>query len=305
MQKLVERVNALIEALPYIRDFSGKTIVIKYGGSAMLNEGLRNDFAQDIVLLRYIGMNPVIVHGGGAAITEMLQKLDVKTEFIDGHRVTDKATMKIVEMVLVGQVNKKIVSLINQHGGKAVGLSGKDGLLIKAKKYSWIEEARGSGASLAKNKKKNKDLGFVGDVESINADLIYVLDRDNFIPIISPIGFGAEGETYNINADTAASEIAAALKAEKLILLSDVSGVVNRGANLFHTLHSKEVQELISKKIISGGMLPKVNCCLHALENGVKKAHIIDGRVPHALLLEIFTNEGIGTEIVKDGNNRK
>lgn len=298
MQKLVERVNALIEALPYIRDFSGKTIVIKYGGSAMLNEGLRNDFAQDIVLLRYIGMNPVIVHGGGAAITEMLQKLGVKTEFIDGHRVTDKATMEIVEMVLVGQVNKKIVSLINQHGGKAVGLSGKDGLLIKAKKYSWTEEARGSGASLAKNKKKNKDLGFVGDVESINADLIYVLNRENFIPIISPIGFGAKGETYNINADTAASGIAAALKAEKLILLSDVSGVVNREDNLFHTLHRREVQKLITKEIITGGMLPKVNCCLQALEKGVKKTHIIDGRVSHALLLEIFTNEGIGTEII-------
>ena len=298
MQKLVERVNALIEALPYIRDFSGKTIVIKYGGSAMLNEGLRNDFAQDIVLLRYIGMNPVIVHGGGAAITEMLQKLGVKTEFIDGHRVTDKATMEIVEMVLVGQVNKKIVSLINQHGGKAVGLSGKDGLLIKAKKYSWTEEARGSGASLAKNKKKNKDLGFVGDVESINADLIYVLDRENFIPIISPIGVGAKGETYNINADTAASGIAAALKAEKLILLSDVSGVVNREDNLFHTLHRREVQKLITKEIITGGMLPKVNCCLQALEKGVNKTHIIDGRVSHALLLEIFTNEGIGTEII-------
>jgi len=298
MQKLVERVNALIEALPYIRDFSGKTIVIKYGGSAMLNEGLRNDFAQDIVLLRYIGMNPVIVHGGGAAITEMLQKLGVKTEFIDGHRVTDKATMEIVEMVLVGQVNKKIVTLINQHGGKAVGLSGKDGLLIKAKKHSWPKEARGSGTSLAKNKKKNKDLGFVGDVESINADLIYVLDRDNFIPIISPIGVGAKGETYNINADTAASEIAAALKAEKLILLSDVPGVVNREDNLFHTLHRREVQKLITKEIITGGMLPKVNCCLQALEKGVKKTHIIDGRVSHALLLEIFTNEGIGTEII-------
>jgi len=298
MQKLVERVNALIEALPYIRDFSGKTIVIKYGGSAMLNEGLRNDFAQDIVLLRYIGMNPVIVHGGGAAITEMLQRLGIKTEFIDGHRVTDKATMEIVEMVLVGQVNKKIVSLINQHGGKAVGLSRKDGLLIKAKKYSWPEEVRGSGASLAKNKKKNKDLGFVGDVESINADLIYVLDRENFIPIISPIGAGAQGETYNINADTAASGIAAALKAEKLILLSDVPGVVNREDNLFHTLHRREVQKLITKEIITGGMLPKVNCCLQALEKGVNKTHIIDGRVSHALLLEIFTNEGIGTEII-------
>ena len=298
MQKFVERVNALIEALPYIRDFFGKTIVIKYGGSAMLNEGLRNDFAQDIVLLRYIGMNPVIVHGGGAAITEMLQKLGAKTEFIDGHRVTDEATMKIVEMVLVGQVNKKIVTLINQHGGKAVGLSGKDGLLIKAKKHSWPKEARGSGASLAKNKKKNKDLGFVGDVESINTDLISVLDRNNFIPIISPIGGSTEGETYNINADTAASEIAAALKAEKLILLSDVPGVVNREDNLFHTLHRREVQKLITKEIITGGMLPKVNCCLQALEKGVKKTHIIDGRVSHVLLLEIFTNEGIGTEII-------
>jgi len=298
MQKFVERVNALIEALPYIRDFSGKTIVIKYGGSAMLNEGLRNDFAQDIVLLRYIGMNPVIVHGGGAAITEMLQKLGIQTEFIDGHRVTDEATMTIVEMVLVGQVNKKIVTLINQHGGKAVGVSGKDGLLIKAKKHSWPKEAGESGASLAKNKKKNKDLDFVGCVESINADLIYVLDRENFIPIISPIGFGAKGETYNINADTAASEIAAALKAEKLILLSDVPGVVNREDNLFHTLHRREVQELINKQIITGGMLPKVNCCLRALEKGVNKTHIIDGRVSHALLLEIFTNEGIGTEII-------
>ena len=294
MQQLVERVNALVEALPYIRDFSGKTIVIKYGGSAMLNEGLRNDFAQDIVLLSYVGMNPVIVHGGGAAITEMLQKVGIQTEFIDGYRVTDKDTMKIVEMVLVGRINKKIVTLINQHGGKAVGLSGKDGLLIKAKKHAWKKETKESETS----SEKNKDLGFVGSVESINADLIHVLDKDNFIPIISPVGVSAEGETYNINADTVASEIAAALGAEKLILLSDVPGVVNREDNLFHTLHRREVQKLISKKIITGGMLPKVNCCLQALKKGVKKTHIIDGRVSHALLLEIFTNEGIGTEII-------
>lgn len=294
MQHLVERVNALIEALPYIRDFSGKTIIIKYGGSAMLNEDLKNDFAQDVVLLRYVGMNPVIVHGGGAAITQMLQKLNIKTKFVDGQRVTDKATMDVVEMVLVGQVNKKIVTLINQHGGKAVGLSGKDGLLIKAQKHTRGKKTQESEISSG----QDKDMGLVGVVESINADLIYVLDRDNFIPIISPIGVSSQGETYNINADMVASEIAIALGAEKLILLSDVPGVVNRQSNLFHTLHCREVQELISKKIITGGMLPKVNCCLHALEMGVKKTHIIDGRTPHALLLEIFTNEGIGTEII-------
>ncbi len=290
MQQFVERVNALIEALPYIRDFFGKTIVIKYGGSAMLNEGLKNDFAQDIVLLRYVGMNPVIIHGGGAAITEMLQRLNMKTEFIDGHRVTDKATMEVVEMVLVGQVNKKIVTMINQHGGKAVGLCGKDGVLIKAQKHAWENEEQGASA--------NKDLGFVGSVESINADLVHLLDKAHYIPVISPIGVNSKGETFNINADTAASEIAIALKAEKLVLLSDIAGVVDREDNLFHTLHRQEVQELITKKIITGGMLPKVNCCLKALENSVKKTHIIDGRISHALLLEIFTHEGIGTEII-------
>ncbi|MGA1876260.1 MAG: acetylglutamate kinase [bacterium] len=294
MQRLVDRVNALIEALPYIRDFFGKTLVIKYGGSAMLNEELKNDFAQDVVLLRYVGMNPVIVHGGGPLITEMLQKLNIKTEFIDGHRVTDKTTMDVVEMVLVGQINKKVVTLINQHGGRAVGMSGKDGLLIRAQKHSWKRGNQGHGVSLD----QNKDLGFVGLVESISADLIHVLDKHNFIPVISPIGADSRGETYNINADTVASEIAAALRAEKLVLLSDVPGVVSQEGNLFHTLGREEVQELISQKIITGGMLPKVHCCLQALEKGVKKTHIIDGRVPHALLLEIFTNEGIGTEII-------
>lgn len=302
MHQLADRVNALIEALPYIRDFFGKTMVIKYGGSAMINEDLKNDFAQDIVLLRYVGMNPVIVHGGGAAITDLLQKLNIKSEFIDGNRITDKATMEVVEMVLVGQINKKIVNLMNLHGGKAVGLSGKDGLLIKARKYL-SAQAQAEGEISLENEynqspESRRDLGFVGVVESVNAEVIHILERENYIPVIAPIGVGAEGETYNINADTATSDIAIALGAEKLILLSDVPGVIDREGNLFHTLHRHEVHELIAKKIISGGMLPKVHCCLHALEGGVKKAHIIDGRVSHALLLEIFTNEGVGTEIV-------
>ncbi len=277
--------------MPYIRNFYGKTFIIKYGGSAQTKEDLKNAFAQDVVLLNYIGIHTVIVHGGGQKISLMMEKMGKRPEFIQGQRFTDKETMDIVEMVLGGLINKEIVSLINSHGGKAVGLSGKDGGLIQAKKKILKEEG-------GKGKKKTIDLGFVGDVTGINTQLLMSLERDGFIPVISPIGVSQEGETLNINADSVSAFIASALNAEKLILLTDVPGVKDEKGNIISTLTHQQIKRLIKEGTIAGGMLPKVRACLEALRGGVSKTHIIDGRIPHCLLLEIFTQKGIGTEIV-------
>ena len=294
MENPIDKAKILIEALPYIRRFNGKTIVIKYGGSTMEEERLKRSFALDVVLLKYIGLNPVVVHGGGPQIGEVLAKMGKKSQFIEGMRVTDGETMDVVEMVLVGKVNKEIVSLINQQGGKAVGLSGKDGRLIIAKKLK-----------LTKNLGRERppeiiDIGMVGEVKAINPEVIEALERENFIPVIAPVGVGEEGETYNINADLVAGKVASALKAEKLILLTDVDGVMDEKKRLIPTLDAKKAKELITRKVISSGMIPKVDCCLHALEEGVNKTHIIDGRVEHAILLEIFTDVGIGTQITRE-----
>ena len=294
MENPLGKARVLIEALPYIQRFHDKTVVIKYGGSAMEKERMKRSFALDLVLLKYIGIHPVVVHGGGPQIGEMLTKIGKKTQFVEGMRVTDAETMDVVEMVLVGKVNKEIVSLINQQGGKAVGLSGKDGDLITAKKLK-----------LTKAPGKNEmteviDIGMVGEVKAINPGVIEALEKENFIPVIAPIGIGEKGETYNINADLVAGEIASALKAEKLILLTDVEGVMDERHRLIPTLNAKQAKRFIAQKVISSGMIPKVNCCLQALEKGVAKTHIIDGRVEHALLLEIFTDVGIGTQIYKE-----
>ncbi len=294
MENPLDKAKVLVEALPYIRRFYDKTIVIKYGGSTMEEEKIKRSFALDVVLLKYIGLNPVVVHGGGPQIGEMLAKLGKKSEFVEGMRVTDEETMAIVEMVLVGKVNKEIVALINQQGGKAVGLSGKDGRLITAKKLK-ITKLAGEGQTA-----EVIDIGMVGEVETINPGVIKALEKENFIPVIAPVGAGEEGETYNINADLVAGKVASALKAEKLILLTDVEGVMDEKRRLIPTLDVKQAKRLLSQKIISSGMIPKVNCSLDALEEGVAKTHIIDGRLEHAILLEIFTDVGIGTQIYKE-----
>ncbi len=290
MQQAIDKANILMEALPYIRAFNNKTFVIKFGGNAMIDPALSHSFALDIILLNYVGIRPVIVHGGGPQIGEFMDRLGMKSKFIDGLRVTDQETIEIVEMVLVGKINKEIVGHINKNGGKAVGLSGKDGNLLLAEKIAHKDK---SDPSII------VDLGMVGEVKSVNPHVINTLDTDQFIPVIAPLAAGKDGETYNINADTAAGEIASALKAEKLILLTDVEGVKNRDGDLLSTLTEEEVVKSINTGEISGGMIPKVNCCCKALDNGVGKAHIIDGRVEHAVLLEIFTDVGIGTQIMK------
>ncbi len=294
MEKLIDRAKILIEALPYIRRFYNKTVVIKYGGSSMEEEAIRRSFAIDVVLLKYIGINPVIVHGGGPQISDMLKKIGKKSQFIEGMRVTDTETMDIVEMVLVGKVNKEIVNLINQQGGKAVGLSGKDGQSIVAKKMK-LTRSQGSDQP-----PEIIDIGLVGEVRSVHPEVIEALMRDHFIPVIAPVGVGEEGETYNINADLVAGKVASALKAEKLILLTDVEGVMDEKKELIPTLVAHKARKLIFQKVISSGMIPKVNCCLDALEEGVTKTHIINGTVEHAILLEIFTDVGIGTQIYKE-----
>ncbi len=294
MEKLIDKAKVLIEALPYIRRFDNKTIVIKYGGSSMEEEEVRRRFALDVVLLKYIGLNPVIVHGGGPQISEMLKKVGKKSQFIEGMRVTDVETMDIVEMVLVGKVNKEIVKLIHQQGGKAVGLSGKDGQLIVAKKMK-MTRSRGEDQP-----PEIIDIGLVGEVKSVNPGILEVLMANDFIPVIAPVGVGEEGETYNINADLVAGKIASALKAEKLILLTDVDGVMDEKKQLIPTLVVQKAKRLMSQKVISSGMIPKVNCCLSALEEGVTKTHIINGTMEHAVLLEIFTDVGIGTQIYKE-----
>ena len=292
ISNLIERADILLETLPYIRRFYNKTIVIKYGGHAMVDNELKDKFAQDIVMMKYIGINPVVVHGGGPQIGELLKKFGKESTFIQGMRVTDEETMNIVEMVLVGTVNKEIVGLINRHGGNAVGLSGKDGNLISAEKYYLNEEkAKHTPPEII-------DIGLVGKVKNINSSLIMSLAQNNFIPVIAPTGIGDNGETYNINADVVAGEIASALKAEKLLLLTDVPGVLGKDKKLINTMTNKEALKLIDSGIVEGGMFPKIKCCLKALKGGVQKAHIIDGRLKHAVLLEVFTDKGIGTEIV-------
>jgi len=292
VQKFIEKAEVLVAALPYIKGFYGKTVVVKYGGSAMIDNKLKDEFARDIVLMKYIGMNPVIVHGGGNAINNVLDKLGKIPEFVDGLRVTDEETMEIVEMVLVGKVNKEIVGSINRHGGKAVGLSGKDGMLIRANKV-------GKEASSIIGLQNNVDYGRVGEVDVIDPSIIELLDKDRFIPVIAPTGVCGEGKSFNINADIVAGEIAAALKAEKLLMLTDVDGILNEEGEKITSINEDEVRSMISTGVLKGGMLPKIHSCLLALQAGVKKAHIINGKIKHSLILELFTEEGIGTEIVK------
>jgi acetylglutamate kinase len=293
MKTIMNKANILIESLPYIRKFYGKTFVIKYGGAAMVEEKLKDAFAQDIVLLSFIGIKTIIIHGGGPKINKIMQQMGKKPKFIHGHRVTDKETIDIVEMVLGGLINKEIVSLINNHGGKAIGLSGKDGKLIEAKKKIVKKVSAETGTP------EIIDLGLVGEVKKVNPGILTSIDKDNFIPVIAPISTGASNETLNINADYVAGAVASALKAEKLILLTDTKGIIDEKKKLISTLKTTRTSALISKKVISGGMLPKVHACKEALKGKVSKTHIIDGRIPHALLLEIFTEKGIGTEIVK------
>jgi acetylglutamate kinase len=281
------RVEILMEALPYIREFRGKSLIIKYGGAAMEQADLKESFALDVILLHLVGINPVIVHGGGPQIGSLMKKLGKEPRFVGGMRVTDAETVEIVEMVLVGKINKAIVGLINYHGGKAVGLSGKDGDLLRARKRL---HRTATGEEI--------DIGLVGAVEHVNPEPIRLLEERGFIPVIAPVGVGGRGETYNINADLVAGEIAAALGAEKLIHLTDVQGIKGTDGRLISTLSRKEAERLMQSGVIDGGMLPKVESALRALEGGSAKAHIIDGRVPHAILLELFTREGVGTEIV-------
>ena len=288
----IDRARVLIEALPYIRRFNGATIVVKYGGHAMVDEKLKHDFALDIILMKYVGMNPVVVHGGGPQIGDFLKRLSIKSEFVDGIRVTDRQTMDVVEMVLVGKVNKEIVTLINQNGGSAVGLSGKDGHLISAKKMKYLKRGGEDQAP------EIIDMGMVGEITSVDNGILVTTMESEFIPVIAPVGSGKEGETYNINADLVAGEIAASLSARKLVLLTDTEGVLDENGTLISTLKVEEARELIGEGTIKGGMIPKVKCCLDALSAGVGKAHIIDGRAPHAILLEILTKIGVGTEII-------
>ncbi len=283
-----DKAKILAEALPYIQRFHGKTIVIKYGGNAMTEENLKQGFARDVVLLKLVGMNPVIVHGGGPQISEMLQRIGKQGEFIQGMRVTDAETMDVVEMVLGGLVNKDIVNLINRHGGLAVGLTGKDGAFIRAKKMLMPDKEK-AGEWL--------DIGQVGEIESIDPALIALLDTRDFIPVIAPIGVGSNGESYNINADLVAGKLAEILNAEKLILLTNTPGVLDKSGNLLTGLTAQSVDQLFADGTISGGMLPKIGSALDAVKNGVKSCHIIDGRVEHALLLEVLTDEGVGTLI--------
>ncbi len=292
MHKLIEKATTLMEALPYIRRFAGKTIVIKYGGHAMADEALKESFALDVVLLKSLGINPVVVHGGGPQINETLKRYGIVSEFVMGMRVTDAATMAVVEMVLTGQVNKDVVGYLNQHGGRAVGLSGKDGSLLLCKKL--LQEVKRDDGSV-----EQVDIGYVGDVVKVNQELIQTLEHGKFLPVIAPVGVGEHGESYNINADLVAGKVAGALKAEKLILLTDVSGVKNLSGELMTSISLDDVPALIDNGTITGGMIPKVNCCVDALREGVKKAHIVDGRLLHAVLLEIFTDVGVGTEIMK------
>jgi acetylglutamate kinase len=291
MEKYIEKADILLEALPYIQRFANKTMVIKYGGHAMEDEDLKVSFVRDVILLQFIGVNPIIVHGGGPQIDGMLDKIGKKSQFIEGMRVTDKETMEVVEMVLVGKINKEIVSRINSNGGQAIGLSGVDGNLIRARKM-WGHKKGKEG-----QEEERIDLGMVGEVEAINPEVIRTFMANKWTPVIAPVGMGPGGEVYNINADLVAGKVASALQAEKFILLTDVEGVLNSEKHLISTMDAEVAGRFIQEGTISGGMIPKVRCCLDALREGVKKTHVIDGRVKHAILLEIFTDEGIGTQI--------
>jgi len=288
-----EKARILAEALPYIQRFHGKTIVVKFGGNAMIEEELKASFAYDVVLLKLVGMNPVVVHGGGPQIEQLLTRLGKKGEFVQGMRVTDAETMDVVEMVLGGQVNKEVVELINQAGGKAVGLTGQDGALIRARKMLLPSTESGT-----------VDLGQVGEIESMDPSVIQALEAGGFIPVVAPIGTGADGTTYNINSDLVAGKLAEVLAAEKLVVMTNTPGVLDKQGKLLTGLTPKKIDDLVHKGVISGGMLPKIGSALDAARNGVKSVHIIDGRVPHALLLEVFTSEGIGTMVVPAKEDR-
>ncbi|MDR1439733.1 MAG: acetylglutamate kinase [Clostridiales bacterium] len=290
MQAIIKKAEILIEALPYIQKLSGATVVIKYGGNAMVSSELKNTVMDDIILLKCIGLNPIVVHGGGPEISRTLERLGIKSEFVNGLRVTDEQTMEVAQMVLVGKTNKEIVSMLNAKGAKAIGLCGVDGGLIECEKLT-----RGIDGAEA-------DLGYVGRITRINSKVLELISRDEYIPVVAPIGAGSDGHSFNINADTVAAEVAAALKAEKLILLTDVDGVKMSpdDESAVPVLTAAEVHDLIGRNVISKGMIPKVLGCLGAIEAGVGRTHIIDGRIPHCILLEIFTNRGIGTMILKD-----
>ena len=283
--------QVLTEALPYIQRFTGKTIVVKFGGNAMVDPELHESFARDVVLMKLVGMNPVVVHGGGPQIGSLLEKLNIHTEFVDGMRVTDAQTMDVVEMVLGGSVNKEIVASINRNGGKAIGVTGKDGQLIRARKLKVTRHSPELNAS------EIIDIGLVGEVEEVRPKILDTIDASGFIPVIAPIGVDRQGNSYNINADLVAGKLAEVLQAEKLMLLTNVAGLLDRSGDILTGLTTAEVDSLIADGTISGGMLPKIGCALDAVKSGVASSHIIDGRVPHAVLLEIFTNEGIGTLI--------
>lgn len=289
--------KVLTESLPYIQKFTGRTIVIKYGGNAMVDAALKQSFARDIVLMKLVGMNPIVVHGGGPQIGSLLKKLNIESNFVEGLRVTDSQTMDVVEMVLGGLVNKEIVNLLNQNQGKAVGVTGKDGNMIKARKL----RIRQAGAAASDS---DLDIGQVGEVVKINTEILEMMRDSNFIPVIAPIGTDEAGESYNINADSVAGEIASVLGAEKLVMLTNVAGVQDKNGKVLTGLSTKQVDALIADKTIQGGMLPKIQCALNAVKAGVTSAHIIDGRVEHAVLLEIFTDEGVGTLITQAGLNK-
>ena len=293
MKEGIEKAKILIESLPYIREFYNKTVVIKYGGHAMADESLKKNFALDIILMKYIGINPVIVHGGGPQINKVLEKMDIKPSYVEGMRVTDTETMDVVEMVLVGKVNKEIVGLINHHGGKAVGLSGRDGDLIRARKMT-VQKSQADNAP-----PELIDLGRVGEVTRVNPEILNTIDVQDFIPVIAPVGVGDDNYSYNINADLVAGAVAGQLQAAKLILLTYVEGVLDKDNRLVPSLSSAEADKLMATGTVAGGMIPKIKCCQDALAKGVTKTHIIDGRIEHAILLEMFTHEGIGTEIVQ------
>lgn len=297
-EKALNTAQVLTEALPYIQKFTQKTIVVKFGGNAMTDEALQNSFARDIVLMKLVGMNPIVVHGGGPQIGDVLNKLNIESHFINGMRVTDSATMDVVEMVLGGTVNKQIVSLINRNGGQAIGITGKDGNLINARKMTVTHKTSDMLAP------EIIDIGHVGEVMSIKRDVIDLLVNSNFIPVIAPVGVGPDGETYNINADLVAGKIAEVLNAEKLMLLTNVAGLQDKSGNVLTGLSTQRVDELIADGTIYGGMLPKIGCALDAVKSGVSSAHIVDGRLPHAVLLEIFTDEGVGTLITNSSHKK-
>ena len=294
MEQAVKRAKILVEALPYIRDFRGRRIVVKYGGHAMIDPELKSIFARQIILLQYVGIQVVVVHGGGPQIGRVLKQMGIESSFYEGKRITDDKTMDVVEMVLAGGVNKDIVNLINRDGGKAVGLSGKDGSLIKARKFYL------SKSSIEDGEDALIDMGQVGEVAAVDTGIIETLEKAGFVAVIAPLGVGDDGVTYNINADTVASEIASSLKAEKLIILTDEKGVLDQDGSLISSLNYNDIKTLIEKKVVSGGMIPKLECCKTGLGKGIMKAHIIDGRTPYSILLELLTDSGIGTQIVKE-----